>query len=689
MKKTVSGIAVMLLLTGMLMFSFNILPIKSAGAPNLTVFEPEINGSTASVNGVVFPGNPGTHIERIHWYWGDLIEEDHWFPASHTYTKGGNYTITVTAYQSDGLTSTATKKVALSHPERTILLLINENLYTSIKPSLTLFEQDLTNEGYSVVNATVSSTTSPPEIKNIIKSFYQTTGNLVGAILVGEIKAAYLEIFTGSTDPQTHEVSVYKSLDACDMYYMDLDGTWEHIANPDFEEDKPPNVAKCYKYSSCDTFINEYIVYLDEEEKEWNYSQIGNKNQFKAEIWVSRIMAHNLKIPGKGEAQIINEYFERNHNYRVAAKIASKAYMLAAWQESGSGAYQSMNFSGVFENITKADNVCKSSFLNCLGDPEGSKLFFLGAHSWPQGHALYDQSITTDELIRNNKTSAFYLLNACSSCRWDQSVSSPSNPNYLGGLYVFDTSPSRQNNGLGAIGFTGVGGFNWLNYFSDYLRAEADASFGDAYKHWFNSMLVQFMCCWPPGALNYVYLGDPTIGPQHPKEIVHDVLITGIKCYRTVLSNNTSTSINVTVQNQGTTAETFNVSLFYHENLQVNPYEIGTQTITLQARQSTILTFRWAAPGIGNCTLTAIASQIQGETRTDDNTLTFSLIRVSIPGDINADGKVNILDISIAAIAYQTKPGDVKWDANADVNEDGTINILDISAIAKEYGKSS
>lgn len=565
----------------------------------------------------------------------------------------------------------------------TILLLVNENLYPEIRPSLSIFEQDLVNEGYSVINATVSDQTAPPEIKNIITSFYQSAGNLVGAILIGKIRSAYLEIFTGSTDPQTHETSVYWSLDACDMYYMDLDGMWEHVTNPNFTEGKPPIVANCYQYPSCDTFKNEYVVSLDEEGKKWNYSQIEDKSQFMAEIWISRIMAHNLDIPGKNEAQIINDYFERNHNYRVAAdKVASKAFMLTAWQESGPGAFQSMNYSGVVETITQADDVTKSYFLNCLQDPEGSKLLFLGAHSYPQGHQLYDQMITTDELIGKNKTSAFYILNACSSCRWDQYVSSPSDPNYLGGLYVFDTSPSSKNNGLGAIGFTGVGGFNWLNYFADCLRVNRNASFGDAYKYWFNSMLIQFMCCWPPGALNYVYLGDATIGLKHPIMKVHDVAITGINPYRTIVCTRTMVSINVTIANQGSVQETFTLVASY------NSIVFRSQMITVGNGSSVKWLVSWNTSGIsiGNYSVTASVDQLPGENDTSDNSLSCT-IQVSILGDINGDGKVDMKDVSKVSAGFLTHPGDTKWTANGDLDENKVIDMKDISAIAKHFGE--
>lgn len=56
--------------------------------------------------------------------------------------------------------------------------------------------------------------------------------------------------------------------------------------------------------------------------------------------------------------------------------------------------------------------------------------------------------------------------------------------------------------------------------------------------------------------------------------------------------------------------------------------------------------------------------------------------------DLNKDGIVNILDISIVARAYGCKPKDPNWNEVADLNKDGVINILDISLIARDYGKT-
>jgi PKD repeat protein len=56
--------------------------------------------------------------------------------------------------------------------------------------------------------------------------------------------------------------------------------------------------------------------------------------------------------------------------------------------------------------------------------------------------------------------------------------------------------------------------------------------------------------------------------------------------------------------------------------------------------------------------------------------------------DLNHDGIVNILDITIVAKAYGSTPGDPNWDANADSDNNSVINILDISMVARDYGKT-
>jgi outer membrane protein assembly factor BamB len=56
-----------------------------------------------------------------------------------------------------------------------------------------------------------------------------------------------------------------------------------------------------------------------------------------------------------------------------------------------------------------------------------------------------------------------------------------------------------------------------------------------------------------------------------------------------------------------------------------------------------------------------------------------------IPGDINGDGTVNILDAILLSNAFLGKPGDPNWNPEADINGDGFVNILDAIILANHF----
>jgi hypothetical protein len=56
-------------------------------------------------------------------------------------------------------------------------------------------------------------------------------------------------------------------------------------------------------------------------------------------------------------------------------------------------------------------------------------------------------------------------------------------------------------------------------------------------------------------------------------------------------------------------------------------------------------------------------------------------------GDINADGEVDIKDVSYVARRYGMTPSDPMWDSNADINNDDLIDIKDVSTVARHYGE--
>jgi len=57
-------------------------------------------------------------------------------------------------------------------------------------------------------------------------------------------------------------------------------------------------------------------------------------------------------------------------------------------------------------------------------------------------------------------------------------------------------------------------------------------------------------------------------------------------------------------------------------------------------------------------------------------------------GDLNGDGVVNILDISIIANSFGSYPSHMRWNPKADLNSDNSVSIIDVALTAREFGKS-
>jgi hypothetical protein len=63
-------------------------------------------------------------------------------------------------------------------------------------------------------------------------------------------------------------------------------------------------------------------------------------------------------------------------------------------------------------------------------------------------------------------------------------------------------------------------------------------------------------------------------------------------------------------------------------------------------------------------------------------------IKVTVMGDINANGAVNILDAVKISQAWGATPSDSWWKIQADINHDGTINIADGTRMALHWGQT-
>jgi parallel beta-helix repeat protein len=164
---------------------------------------------------------------------------------------------------------------------------------------------------------------------------------------------------------------------------------------------------------------------------------------------------------------------------------------------------------------------------------------------------------------------------------------------------------------------------------------------------------------------------------------IHDVAVTSVTPSETVIGVGYSLNINVTAANQGDYAETFNITVY------ANTTVIQTKTLTLTSGNSTTITFTWNTSGFakGNCTISAVADTVPGETETEDNNSTDGWVTVTIPGDVDGDFDVTILDVVKITGIYALKQGDLGFNPNSDIDNDGVITILDVVACTTHYGQ--
>jgi hypothetical protein len=140
----------------------------------------------------------------------------------------------------------------------------------------------------------------------------------------------------------------------------------------------------------------------------------------------------------------------------------------------------------------------------------------------------------------------------------------------------------------------------------------------------------------------------------------------------------------VTVENQGATSETFNLTTY------VNATIIEKKQITLLGGNSFIVSFVWNTTDFvkGSYIIKSIADAVLDETSIGDNIFIVPvLIHVVMPGDADADGDIDIYDVTMITSIYGLKRGDPYFNPNVDWLDDGVINIYDVVATTSVYGQ--
>ncbi len=60
-----------------------------------------------------------------------------------------------------------------------------------------------------------------------------------------------------------------------------------------------------------------------------------------------------------------------------------------------------------------------------------------------------------------------------------------------------------------------------------------------------------------------------------------------------------------------------------------------------------------------------------------------------IEGDVNRDGRVDVIDLDAVAAAFNSRPGWPNWNPAADLNDDGVVDVFDLVEVGRNFGESA
>jgi hypothetical protein len=167
--------------------------------------------------------------------------------------------------------------------------------------------------------------------------------------------------------------------------------------------------------------------------------------------------------------------------------------------------------------------------------------------------------------------------------------------------------------------------------------------------------------------------------------LIADVGLTTISPSQTIIGQGQSLKFNVTMVNYGWEPESPVVSLI------ANGTVVQTIRTDVPYQGTRLVTFVWdtSAWPKGSYIVKAVEANLTGESNPSNNIITMiGNIKVTIPGDVNGDRIVNVLDLVLVSLVFGSVRGGPRYDPNMDLNHDGVINILDLAYVAIRFGST-
>ena len=349
-----------------------------------------------------------------------------------------------------------------------IAMFVENTLWGSsaIKSAVNQYRLDLNNTGYQTILHT-SSVANVTYLKQLL-DLYWSTYQISGAILIGNFP--YAQFYHAGSANFAAETFI------CDLFLMDLDGTWIDGPTPD---------------GILDTHF-------------------GAPGDIYPEIFIGRIDASQRTLGGLTNEQNILNLLGRIHNYRtggISRSHKALTYIDDDWQAYANGTYD--NWPNWLQNPypTRTDIHTPTTYTNdtdwlnrLTQDYEWTHLCVHSGSSPSQhyfGPGGSGEGTVTATQIHNTKPAFnFYNLFCCKGADWTQT-------DCLASTYLFSSLYS-----LCVVGTTKTGGMiGGSNFYSNLAQNE---TIGNSFKNWFQG-ITGYSSEYMGWFYGMTLFGDPTL----------------------------------------------------------------------------------------------------------------------------------------------------------------------------------
>jgi hypothetical protein len=433
-------------------------------------------------------------------------------------------------------------------------LLIQNSLVSQITAQIDTIVADLVQENYTPAVYAVTSN-SAESLRNFLITEYQT--GMVSALLVGSLPTAWFQMIDDWNDNGIRDPDEGYEEFPCELYFMDLNGTWEdNFIRLDSLDSLVPGTDGIY-----DTHYGD----------------------MSPEISISRMPAGIVGNP------ILNlrSYFSKDHRYRNAQLPVQDRALVYVDDDWVPWAYQwDADLGMVYSDRVLISDIEQTRAADYRPRIDSAAYQWIGlfAHSWPGGHGWkYNNGqdwdwFYTSEIPSINPTAIFYNLFACSNARFVED-------GFCGGRYVFNTTT-----GLASIGSTKTG--SMLEFQDFYSQLAIGKTLGEAFREWF---VARISDGFEPSEKSWFYgmcvIGDGLLKTHTPIDIGVDKIITPCGA----LDSGSVVTPQVEVKNFGNATVDFSVILRIGTD-----YEDTKDVYGLSSNDSAIVSFNlWAARPLG------------------------------------------------------------------------------------------